>query len=126
MPTRGGIVEYFSPGDHLTVTAGGAITGGQVVMLSANRTVVVATTGTFLALGVALHDAASGEKLTVATDGVWPIKAAGAITFGQRLIVGAVAGTVAAAGATPDARTVVGYALESISDTATGRVKLTL
>lgn len=125
MPARGGIVEFFSPGDHITVTAGGTITGGQIVVYSANRTVVAAGAGAILTAGVAMHDAASGESLTIATDGVWPIKATGAISFGDRLITAAT-GTVAPAGATPDARTLIGYAMESIANAATGRVKLTL
>ena len=84
MPARGGIVEFFSPGDHITVTAGGTITGGQIVAYSANRTVVTAGAASMLVAGVALHDAVSGEKLTIATDGVWPLKATGAISFGDR------------------------------------------
>lgn len=120
---KGGIVEYFAPGDHLTFTAGGTITGGQLVAVSANRTVVAAGAGSLLVAGVALHDAVSGEKVTVACEGVWPLKATGAISFGDRLI-GAAAGTVAPAGAAPDARTLVGWALESIANAATGRVKI--
>jgi predicted RecA/RadA family phage recombinase len=121
----GGIVEYAEPGQHLTMTAGGTIVGGNIVIYSANRTVVQGTAASMLVAGVALHNAASGEKVTVATDGVWPVKAANAVSFGQRLISGAT-GQVDPAGAAPDARSVIGYALESIAGAATGRVKLNL
>jgi hypothetical protein len=109
-----------------TYTATAAITAGQVCAFTGNRTVGPAASGSLLVAGVALHDCANGGIVTVAKTGTWFITAAGAITFGQRLIVGAVAGTVAAAGATPDARTVFGFAEESIADTASGRVTLVL
>jgi predicted RecA/RadA family phage recombinase len=125
MPAQaGGIVEYFSPGDHITCTAGGTITGGQLVELTGNRSVTVAGAASNAVLGVALHNAVSGEKVTVATDGVWPLTASGAIATGNR-VISAAAGAVSAAGAAPDARQVIGFALEAISGAATGRVKLT-
>jgi predicted RecA/RadA family phage recombinase len=120
----GGIVEYAKPGETLTYTAGGTITGGQMVMLTGDRTVQAATAATPKVVGVAVHDAASGEVVTVASEGVWPCIAAGAVAAGDNLIIGAVAGTVSVAGAAPDARFLVGKALEAIGDTATGRVKL--
>jgi hypothetical protein len=131
---KGGIVEYKSPGDKDTYTAGGTIVGGNVVKLSANRTVVVATAND-IPCGVALHDAATGEAVTVAHEGTWPLKAAGAIAFGDLVGTGTVAGTVttiAAAGGTyaqaeaNEWRTLVGIAEESIADTAIGRIKLKL
>jgi Uncharacterized conserved protein (DUF2190) len=131
---KGGIVEYFSPGDNLTMTVGtGGVVGGNVVSLSANRTVVKAGAND-IPLGVALHDAAAGEIVTVAVEGVWPCKASGAIGFGDIVGTGAAGtvATVAAAGGTyaqaeaNEGRTIVGIALESIADTAVGRVKLRL
>lgn len=128
---RGGIVEYVKPAQTQTLTAGGTITGGQIVELSANRT-VIATSGTSRKVaGVALHDAVVGEAVTVATLGVWPIKATGAIAFGDQLI-SAAAGTVstladaatAVAADINNARSVIAQAQESISNAATGRVRL--
>jgi predicted RecA/RadA family phage recombinase len=127
MPTHvgitGGITEYLD-NDRGTYTAAAAILGGQMVALNANRAAILTVGDDVKAVGVALHDAAIGDPVTVATAGVWPIKAAGAITAGSKLACGAVAGTVKAAAATPDARTLVGVAQEDIADTATGRVRL--
>lgn len=126
MSISGGIVEYASPGDHLTFTAGGTITGGQMVKLSANRT-VIATAGAAetSVIGVALYNAANGDtNLTVATDGVWPLTASGAIAAGDNL-TGAAAGAVVTNNAAT-AVSMVGKALEAISSTATGRCKLML
>lgn len=127
-------VEYFKPGEIMTYTVGATalsnapvsgVTPAQVVELSADRTVIPAGAGSVLVIGVALHDAAIGAKASVASGGVWPLKASGTITAGARLIAGA-AGTVVVAGATPDARTVIGVALEAIASGAVGRCKLNL
>jgi predicted RecA/RadA family phage recombinase len=84
--TQGGIAEYVNPGAHMTVTAGGPITGGQVVKLSASRTVVITAADADPAIGVALFTAANGDtNLTIATDGVWPLTAAATITYGDLL-----------------------------------------
>jgi predicted RecA/RadA family phage recombinase len=122
---KGGIVEYSSPSGKLTMTVGaGGVVGGNIVALSANRTVVKAGVADH-PIGVALHDAAAGEIVTIATQGVWPCKASGAVGFGDTLVVGA-AGTVLTDNSAPDAALFVGVALESIADTASGRVKLRL
>lgn len=132
MTTQGGIVEYASPSAHLTMTAGAAVTGGQLVFLSGNRTVTPTTGNLTTCIGVALFNAASGDtNLTVATAGVWPLTASGAITFGD-LLVSAAAGAAStvAAVTTPTAadvtstRALVGQALESIANAAQGRCKL--
>lgn len=75
-PIYSGGVEPF------TVTTGGAVTGGNVVVWSAASTVTVSGADSLVVAGVAAHDAASGAKLTV-----WPIDgclhelvASGAIT----------------------------------------------
>jgi predicted transcriptional regulator len=71
----GGVVPF-------TVTTGGAVTGGNVVVWSAASTVTVSGADSLVVAGVAAHDAASGAKLTV-----WPLDgcihelvASGAIT----------------------------------------------
>lgn len=124
---KGGVVEYVSPGDNLTMTVGAtAVLGGQLVKLSGNRTVIPTAAVTDRPVGVALHDAAIGAQVTVACEGVWPLKAAGAIAAGDTLTPGAVAGTVSTDVTTIDAMSLVGIALEAIADTAVGRVKLRL
>jgi hypothetical protein len=49
-------------------TAGGTITGGQVVAVSAANTVVAAGAASTAVVGVAGHDVANGGQLTV-----WPL-----------------------------------------------------
>jgi predicted RecA/RadA family phage recombinase len=122
---RGGQVEKFSPGDRITCTvaAGQTVRGGRLVELTANRTVQEAGAGSLRVAGVAMYDGNAGDKISVACEGVWMLLAAGAIVAGDVLIAGA-AGTVVAAGAAPDARTVIGRAFEAISNAATGPCKL--
>jgi len=118
----GGIVEYFSPGDRITCTSSGSVTGGNVVKLVGNRIVspAVAADAKF---GVALHNAATGEIVTVACVGVWPLKASTTITAGS-LVVTTASGQVApgTSASTPDI--LVGQALETINSGATGPVRL--
>lgn len=113
----GGITEYFSPGEHLTMTAAEAIVGGNVVKLTANRTVSKGTAAAAAAIGVALYDAGTGDLVTVAVGGVWPLKASGAISAGDLLTPAAAGAVSAASGANP----VIAMALEAIADGATGR-----
>lgn len=127
MTIQGGIVEYASPGDNLTVTAGAAITGGQMVSLSANRTVIVGTAVLAVAvavIGVSLYTAASGDtNLTVATDGVWPVTASGAVAAGDCLTPAA-AGALSTLGAAADCRIHVAQALEAAANGVQFRGKL--
>jgi hypothetical protein len=59
-----------------------------------------------------------GNELVVARNCVIPVVASGAVTVGAKLVCAA-NGAVSAAGATPDARTVIGEAFEAAADTAT-------
>jgi hypothetical protein len=134
--TSGGIVEYVRPGQHSTFTAGAAITGGNLVRLTGNRSVIAtASTAQANVAGIALFTAASGDtNLTVAANGVYPVVAQGAIATGDDLVSGSVAGSVAALAAAStavaadinNARNIVGRAFEAISNTNTGRGKLKL
>lgn len=109
----------------ITEEASAAVTGGRLVAFTGNRTVGPAGAGSLLVAGVALRDAAIGQKVAVQHDGTHSLRASGAITTGQRVIAAA-DGRVAPAGATPDARTVVGFAREAIADGADGLITLTL
>lgn len=114
---RGGQVEKYGDGDSWTGTvgAGQAATGGLLLeALDGDRLVRTAQAGSLLVVGVAMHDAAALAKVTVAGEGVWMLLASGSIVAGNRVIAAA-AGAVSAAGATPDARTVFGYAIASAS-----------
>lgn len=121
----GGIVEFFQPGDHITFTVDEAlgVTGGQMVTTTGDRVVSAAGAGD-TPTGVALHDAADGEIVTVASEGTWPLTASGAVAAGDLVITGA-AGKVATDN-TPALEAFVGIALEDIADTATGPVQLRL
>lgn len=120
MAVTGGVVERFGSGSpKITMSAGAAVTAGRILEMSGNRTVQHAGAGSFKVVGVALQDydgtAATGNKLAVATGGVWNLRASGAIAAGDVLIAGA-AGVAVTSGAAPDARTVVAIALEAISN----------
>jgi hypothetical protein len=69
------------------------------------------------------------NEVAVAYRGSWWLKntSGGTLAYGVRLITGA-AGSFAAAGATPDARTIVGIVIEpgGIANNAEGRVRLTI
>jgi hypothetical protein len=114
---RGGQVEKYGEGDSWTATVGAAqsATGGLLLeMMAGDRVVRTAQVGSFLCCGVAMHDAAAAAKVTVASFGIWMLTASAGISAGGRVICAA-AGQVAPSGATPDARTVIGYALADVT-----------
>lgn len=69
----------------VTYTAGAAITGGQVVYLSAAGQCQATSAASAVVLGVATRDVASGELLAVVRGGVQQCTAAAAVTVGQPL-----------------------------------------
>lgn len=81
----------FKPGQAVTFTAGGAITGGQVVEVgAADRAVVVASAASAKAIGTAGHDATTGDHLVVHLAGpVDTAKAAATIARGAQVEAGA-------------------------------------
>lgn len=105
----------FKPGADITLTAGAAITGGQLVMVStaADNTVIPTSGAVSSWLGVARQDAAIGEKVVVTRGGVMLLGSTGAIVRGAR-VVPAAAGVVQTIGAN-DEDTAVGTALASAS-----------
>jgi len=130
--TAGGVVEVALPGDVLTYTVGAtAVSGGQLVELDASANVVHCSDESLKCVGVAMHDAAIGAKVSVARVGVWMLKANGSIAIGDQ-VAPAAAGDVkaqpAAAGATAedinDARAIVGLSLATITTTNRGKIML--
>lgn len=92
-------LPLFKPGGTLTYTASAAITGGQLVEVTGSGTVGPAGAGSLKVVGVAGHDAANGDRVTIHTGGVQRVNAAaGGVTAGDILAAGA-AGTVAPIGA---------------------------
>lgn len=111
----------FLPGQEFTRTTSAAVTGGQVLIVSGNDTVAPSTAATNAWLGIAAHDAASGEKVTVHRGGIHELGATGAIAAGE-LVVAATAGTVATVGAGTFGQ-VIGVAL---SAAASSKVKVAI
>jgi len=98
MAVTGGVSEKFPAGVPITMTTGAAVTAGRLVMIDgADRTVIHATEAATAVVGVALQtSSASGDKIAVWPNGigVFSLVADGAVTRGDLLVVGAVAGTV--------------------------------
>jgi Uncharacterized conserved protein (DUF2190) len=117
-------VPYHSPGHEITQTASAAITGGQTLMNSGPGTVAPAAAASLKYIGVAAHDAASGDKVTVISvvGAIHETTAQGAITAGDLLKVGTIAGTVAALGVGTFDQ-FIGVAITTVADGATARWK---
>jgi hypothetical protein len=98
-----GIVKNF--------VAGGTITAGAIVMFGADDdTVVVGTAATDLLIGVALHAAASGERVDVQMSGIGEVKTGGVIARGGAVTSGA-AGVGVALSAAATIKSSIGTAL---------------
>jgi hypothetical protein len=124
--------KFGWPGLQISYTCAAAVTGGQIVeRRTGTRLVGPAAAGSLVVAGVARWDVPAartsiqgpqvgdGNELTVCRNCVVKVTAQGAITVGAKLIVGSIAGTAAVAGATPDARSVIGEAFEAAADGAT-------
>lgn len=130
---RGGVTERYLPGDRYTATvaAGQTATGGRLLIgATGDRVVQTAGAGALNVVGVAMHDAAAGEKVTVAAEGVWLITASGTIAPGDRVEAAAsgqvrVLTAVDTAGSF-DPRAVVGWAMADATNGNACPVKLRL
>ncbi|MGZ9830217.1 hypothetical protein ACXYTP_25215 [Tsukamurella ocularis] len=145
-----GIAQFTQGGPRTFVPADNeVILGGQLVEARAAGRIGVAAAGSLKVLGVALTDAVAPEdfppangtdalgrpvvsavpiptKVAVAYAGTEvKVKYSAAATFGDKLVATA-SGTVAPAGATPDARTIVGVCTETagVAANATGLIRL--
>ncbi|WP_136054347.1 capsid cement protein [Microbacterium sp. K24] len=88
-------LPMFRPGDTVTFGVTTAVTAGQAVEVSATADMSVAPAAAASAkyVGVAGHDAAVGDKLTVEVGKpIHELKAVGAITRGQKLEAAAAGG----------------------------------
>jgi hypothetical protein len=118
-------VPIHNPGHEFTQQASATIVGGNTLANSGVGTVAPAITASANKyVGVAAHDAASGAKVTVigAVGAVHETTAAGAISAGALVIVGAVSGTIATIGAGTFDQA-IGIALTTAADTAVCRWK---
>lgn len=111
----------FKPGAEFTRTTSAAVTGGQVLIVSGSGTVAASSAASAAVFGVAAFDAASGDSVTVISDGVVNLAASGAISAGGA-VAAAASGAVAAHSGT-NYSTIVGVAL---SDAANDKVLVKL
>lgn len=84
--------DKHNDGDTIDHVASGAISAGDAVALTADDTVAALATSNGYPYGIALHDAANGEELTVALRGVWEVKVATGTLAGVYLTGSATAG----------------------------------
>jgi hypothetical protein len=85
--------------DQITLTAGGTIVQGDLVSISAARTVVATTTSTKQPIGVAISGAANGEQVTIKfldRNKTHRVRIASSITANTDLGLSATAGIAAA------------------------------
>ena len=128
----GGIVEFAYPGDVLTFTvdssASTSVVGGNAVALLASSSFKVEQAGakSVRCVGVALHDAAAGAKLSVARVGVYFLKAAGTVASGALVETAATGQVDVHTAASTTYPYVIGIALEDIASGQSGRVELRL
>ncbi|MDG3012153.1 DUF2190 family protein [Rhodococcus sp. D2-41] len=105
----------FDDGDEFTLTTSAAVTGGQLLAISGDKTVAPTSTATAAWVGVAAYDAPSGARVTVLTEGVQELAASAAITAGAAVIPAA-SGKVATIGSVTDYSQVVGVAISTAAD----------
>jgi len=113
-------VPIYNPGNEVTLTASATIVGGNTLAVSGVNTVAPAISASAAKyVGIAAHDAANGAPVTVLSGPgmVHESTAAGGITAGDLVIVGAVAGTIATVGAATFDKA-IGIALTTAADTA--------
>lgn len=110
-----GYLRLQEDGDEITVSAGGTITGGQLVTVSAANTVIAATAAGAKALGVAAYDAVSGDLVTVVRNGVHQTTASGSIAAGDNLEAAAAGAVATHTNGTNDVN-IVGMALTAATN----------
>lgn len=120
------LTTFYRSGDRISGVATAAITGGQVLKVSAARAdgenIHVAPAGAGdVAFGVAGTDAANGATVPVIREGIVGLKAGAAITAGQAVQVDAAGVVIPLA-----AGVAIGVAIDDIANGATGPVALSL
>ena len=116
------VLPLFDPGAAPTYTASAPVTGGKLVEVTGGRRVAHAGAASTKCVGVALNDAAAEALVPVQGNGVFRLRAAGAITAGDDVICAA-NGEIATVGA-GTAFQVIGKALETVAGGADCQVLL--
>lgn len=109
----------FQPGHAIGFTVTAAVTGGQLVEITTDRSIQPAGAASAKVVGVALYDGVVGDLVSVQSAGVQQITAASAIAAGDS-VAAAASGQVATAGTNP----VVGIAIAAAAAGATALIKL--
>lgn len=123
----GGVVPLFQGGGpEFTMTTTAAVTAGRVAEVSGDRSIRHGASATIKPIGVIKQTAdAIGDKVGVATSGVWNLRAQGAIAAGDNVVVSAAGDGRVKPLAAEAVTTIVGIALQAIADGADGPVLLT-
>lgn len=79
----------FAPGETVTRTASATIVGGQMVVITGTNTVGPSAGANAAWFGVAAHNAAVGEPVTVFKGGIQRPLATGAVAAGDILVTAA-------------------------------------
>lgn len=120
------MAEYeprYRPGTAITSLTSGAVTGGQLLIVSGSNTVAPSTAASPSWLGVAGFDAPSGANVTVYCEGIQKLTSTGSITAGAT-VEAATAGTVAAHTNGTNDFNIVGVALNTVTTGQTVFVSL--
>jgi hypothetical protein len=110
-------VPLHQPGKAFTRIASAAIVGGQLLRVSGSGTVAPTSAASADWLGVAGHDANTGDPVTVYSEAVQRLTASGAITAGST-VEGAASGQLAAHTNGTNDINVVGLALTTAASGA--------
>jgi predicted RecA/RadA family phage recombinase len=110
----------FQPGQAITLTASAAVTGGQLVEITTDKSIQPAGAASAKVIGVALYDGNVGDLIAVQSAGVQRLTASGAIAAGDS-IQAAANGQVATVSST---NPVIGIAIAAAASGATALVKL--
>lgn len=124
----GDFLPAYEDADRLTFTAGGTITGGQLVEVTTGATTpptVVATSGvSSKVVGVALFDAVSGGLVTVTRTGACDLATTANVAIGDH-VTSSTTGGVAPIGAGTFVQD-IGVSLTAATSPAVARVLLKL
>ena len=115
----GDYTPKYKVDEPATYTAGAAITGGQVVYLSAAGQCQLTSAASANVLGIATRDVASGELVAVVRGGVQRCVPAAAITVGQPLKSAASGRVTPMTIGTDPQDQYIGFALTAASGAAT-------
>ena len=118
------MAEYapvYYEADRFPAVTSAAVTAGQCLIVSGSGTVAKSAGADASFLGIAAFDAASGDTVTVLSDGIHLLAASGSISAGN-LVTTAASGAVAAHSGT-NYSTIIGVAL---ADAADSKVKVKL